>query len=138
MKLFFPVQRATLLIPTPVDGRKDLKHLFILLTDPVTHEKLVLIVSLSSVKKGIPYDNSCVLYPGDHSFISKKSFVDYSRIQIVPADKIVNGVKKGVFQPFETLHTDLFARVCHGLQISERTKPRFLNFYLDWLQAKGS
>ena len=135
--MFLPVQRATVLIPTPINGRPDLKHLFILLTDPITEEQLALIVSLSSVKAGMPYDDSCVLYPGDHSFIRTTSYVDYSRIQIIPVQKIQNGILQGKIQPFEAIQTDVFARICHGLLQSRHTKPKFRAFYQDWLESRG-
>ena len=135
--MFLPVQRATVLIPTPIDGRPDLKHLFILLTDPVTEEQLVLIVNLSSVKPNIPYDESCVLHEGDHTFIRKTSYVDYSRARIVPISQIQNGIKQGKIQPFEAIETDIFARVCYGLLQSRHTKPKLRRFYQDWLEAKG-
>ncbi len=55
MNLFFPVERATLLIPSGTESDPDRKHLFILLNIPITDEKLILLVSLSSIKQGHYY-----------------------------------------------------------------------------------
>lgn len=92
MSLFLPLRRATLLVPSGPENDPDRKHLFILLTDPAddgSGVKAVLMVSLSSIKQGLPYDASCILYPGDHPFVKKESFVVYQKARIEEADKVL-------------------------------------------------
>ncbi len=131
MTLFFPVERATLLIPSGTEQDPDRKHLFILLNNPVTAEKLVLLVSLSSLKPGRPHDPTCIIEPVEtgHGFISKTSFVDYSKAQIEPAEKLTRGVNSGVLIPKETIERELFTRILAGVAQSPRTPHKFKLFY---------
>lgn len=132
MSLFVPFRRATLLIPSGPQHNPDQKHLFILLTDPVQNDaggKDSLLVGISSVKPQMWHDPTCLLYPGDHPFIVKQSFVNYGRARIEDAQKLINGVKQNVFTPRETLDAGIFARVCYGLTESRHTTPKILEFY---------
>lgn len=133
MSLFLPFQRATLLIPSGSESDPDRKHLFILLTNPYPHPdsniKSSLLVSISTLKPNIPFDPACKLYSGDHPFIKHDSYVVYRSARIETADKLINGVNQGVFNHKETLSGEIFARVCHGLTISDFTAPAILKFY---------
>lgn len=130
MSLFIPAKRATVLIPSGPEHDPDRFHLFILLTDPVTEEKLVLIVSVSSVKPGIWHDPTCILETGEHRFITRKSWVDYRTARIEPASKLNTGVHKGIFVAQGTIDPDVFQRICRGLFDSRSCKPKFRDFYL--------
>lgn len=133
MRLFLPLKRATLLVPSGPGSDPDRKHLFILLTDPANDGsgvKAVLMVSLSSIKQGLPYDASCILYPGDHPFVKRESFVVYQKARIEVADKVLRGVKDGKLVPQDPMDSALFARICKGLEDSLLTPPKLLRFYL--------
>lgn len=132
MSLFVPFRRATLLIPSGPEHNPNQKHLFILLTDPVTTatgSKEVLLVGVSSVKQGQYHDPSCLLYPGDHPFLNRESFINYRGARIEDAQKIANGVKQGAFIAKDILSGEIFARVCYGLEQSRHTAPKILAFY---------
>lgn len=133
MSLFLPFKRATLLIPSGPAHEPDRKHLFILLTDPYPHPesniKSVLLVSLSTLNHKLPHDSTCILYPGDHPFIKKESFVSYQKARIEEADKLIRGVTNGILVHRETLDSAIFARVCYGLMQSPLTAPAHLKFY---------
>lgn len=133
MGLFLPLRRATLLVPSGPEGDLARRHLFVLLTDPCSEidggEKCVLLVSLSSVRPQIPHDATCILYPGDHPFVKNESYVVYQRGRIESANKLLDGVSKGVLLPQDTLESAVFARIGKGLEESRRTPPRYLNFY---------
>lgn len=129
MKLFVPVRRATLLVPSgPVDD-PDRKHLFILLTDPQPPDQSTLLVGVASVYDNIPHDPTCYLYPGDHPFIRRQSYINYARARIEPAPKLAEGVKQGLLIPQGTLDAALFARICKGLLESRRTMPKIKKFF---------
>jgi hypothetical protein len=132
MSLFVPFRRATLLVPSGPGGNPDQKHLFILLTNPVPNAangKDVLLVGLSSVRAGGYHDPACLLYPGDHPFLVRQSYVNYRMARIEDAQKLINGVRTGVLAPKEVLAGEIFARVCHGLTESRHTAPKILEFY---------
>ena len=133
MKLFVPFRRATLLVPSGPAHDPDQKHLFILLTDPAQvlgyEDKHSLLVGVATMHAGIPHDPACKLHAGDHSFIKHKSFVFYAGARIEASQKLVDGVKRGIFSHQGMLAEDIFARVCHGLTLSRSTTPKILAFY---------
>ena len=128
--MFFVVRRATLLIPSGTVDDPERRHLFICLTDPVNEERDTLLVSVSSVRPGLPHDSTCRLFAGDHPFIRHDSFVAYRLMRIEPAAALERGVQNGVLLPREILDGGLFARVCKGLTESRFVTPAILDFYL--------
>ncbi len=130
MTLFIPAKRATVLIPSGPAHDPSRMHLFILLTDPVTDRHLVLFVSVSSVKFGCWHDPTCLLEVGDHPFIKMTSWVDYRTTEIEEAQKILNGLRAGLFVPMGTIDPSVFLRICEGLMFSNHVKPKFREFYL--------
>jgi hypothetical protein len=130
MSLFLPLKRATLLVPSGTQEDKERKHLFVLLTDPHGDgEKCVLMVSLSTIRRGIPHDPTCILYQGDHPFVRNDSYVVYQRARIEPAESLLRGVKDGKLIAHDTMDGAVFARICKGLEESRLTPPKLLDFY---------
>lgn len=121
MSLFLALRRATLLIASGPQNDLERKHLFILLHDPVEDGsaiKRVSMVSLSSVKVGTPHDPTCILFPGEHPFVTRRSFVYYSGARIEDANKLLKGIKDGIFIAHEPrtdghggIHQDLPRRI---------------------------
>lgn len=119
--MFIPARRATVLVPSGTAQQPNLKHLFILVTDPHGEPKVVIIVSISSVKPNAHYDPTCSLYQGDHPFINRDSFVAYRTAQIIEVSKLVNGVAKGILVPRDPIDGGIFARICQGILDSRFT-----------------
>lgn len=131
--MFLPLKRATLLVPSGPAGNLDQKHLFILLTDPQvieSEDRQVLMVSISTIRPGIPHDAACVLYAGDHPFVKHRSYVVYQKPRLEAADTLLRGVKSRALVPHDPIDSSIFARICKGLEESRQTPPRFLRFYL--------
>ncbi len=127
--MFFVVKRATVLVPSGPTNDPDRKHLFIFLTDPVGHEREVLMVPIASVRPGYPHDSTCLLYKGDHPFIRGDTYVNYQYCRIEPAGKIEIGVKNGLFVPRDPLDSAVFARVCKGIEESRFVAQKILDLY---------
>lgn len=128
--MFFVARRATLLVPSGPANAPDRKHLFICLTDPIGKARETLLVSVSSVQPNAPHDSTCVLYPGDHPFVRRDSFVAYWHSRIETADALTRGVKDGVLIPHDILESGVFARVCLGVEQSRHLAPRYRAFYV--------
>lgn len=132
MSLFLPLKRTTLLIPSGPHGDQDRKHLFILLTDPHADESgqtRVLMVSLSTVRPGVPHDPTCVLYAGDHPFVKFDSYVVYQKARLEETEKVLEGVKNGQLLPQDPMEGAVFARICKGLEESRLTPAKLRTFY---------
>jgi hypothetical protein len=141
VSLFLPLRRASILIPSGPEGDQERKHLFILLTDPYKNinmdDSWILMVSLSTIRTGVPHDPTCILYVGDHPFIKHESYVFYQKARLENADKILRGIKSGQLIPQDPIDRSVFARVCKGLQESRLTPPKYLDFYLKATDQSG-
>ena len=141
MKPFLPFRRATLRVPSGTAHDPDQKHLFIILTDPAQvldyDEKHSLLVGVTTIHTGIPYDPACEFHAGDHPFIRHKSYADYACARIEPSRKIIDRVKKGMFSAQAILAEDLFARVCDGIAQSRFAAPKILSFYAAVQKSKS-
>lgn len=131
--MFWVARRATLLIPSGPAHDPERKHLFVLMTDPVsvTHgeSEKVLLVGVATLNRKLPHDATCVLYPEDHPFIKRESYVNYRFARIEEAAMLTKGVGSGLLIPKETVAVEIFARVAKGLVESRHTTPRVLRFY---------
>lgn len=127
--MFFVTRRATVLVPSGTLSQPDLKHLFILLNNPVDQKRLVLLVSISTVRPGRPHDPACLLYPGDHPFIKVDSYVVYRKARIEEADKIERGVTGQILVPREPMDAAIFVRICEGVLVSRHTEPAIKTFF---------
>lgn len=129
MSQWSPQLGATLSMPSGPAHDPAVPHLFICLTDPVGDDKLVLMVCVTSVKDGVPYDESCILEYQEHDSITHKSWVFYRAAKITSLEKIMNGIAKGVFRPREPVSDEVFEKIEQGLKMSPFTSPRNLNFF---------
>ena len=78
---------------------------------------------ISSLKPDRPHDPTCIIRPHEtnHDFISRVSFVDYSKARIEPENKLSSGVERGILIPRGTIERELFDRILAGLNLSPRT-----------------
>lgn len=130
--MFAVVKRATLLIPSGSINRPDLKHLAILLTNPIGPAKQILTVTVSTLRGNKFDDHTCIINAGEHDFIKQPSFVAYwaCRCDCVES-QILNGISSKMFTPMQPLKEDVFARVIAGVEKSAHTKPFAKKFLKD-------
>lgn len=117
---------ATLLMPSGNEG----DHLFIALNDPCQFEgygsnPCVLLVNLSSVRAGVPYDATCVLGAGEHEFVRHPSFVFYRNARIETVNHVLRLVEQGRFKPQVAMPAEVLQRIKSGLFASPHTKREF-------------
>jgi len=127
--IFIPARRTTLFLPSGPRSAPNQEHLFILLTDPIPPDNDVLVVNISSVNKDFYHDPTCLLYPGDHSFVTRKSYINYRYAEIRSATKLANGATKGTFKPLEMVDEIIFARICKGVEDSRHTPLKAKKFF---------
>lgn len=128
--MFLVTRRATVLVPSGTEDQPDLKHLFILLNDPVSDQRLVLMVSISTIRLNRFHDTCCLLGPGDHPFIRKDSFVLYSKARIESVRTLEEGVRRQLLVPKEPMDGAIFARICEGV-LNSRHTPREIKLFFE-------
>ncbi len=124
--MFVPLPKATLLVATPKSGNQNLKHLFIILTNPVNNE--IITVNLSTCKTKF-YDKSCILNKGDHPFIKHKSYIAYHHSKILTITKL----KSMTIKQLQPVSDNVFQRIISGLLQSKQTPNKIKQFYIDFI-----
>lgn len=127
------VQGGTVLVP----NLDDIKHLHIVLCDPQNLtgylDRSCLLVSATTIRPKVPYDESCILREGDHEFIKHDSYVYYKQISSAHTEKsILKNINSNIYVPKSPLSIDIMKRVLNGLRESDFVSPWILNdFYFD-------
>lgn len=88
-----------------------------------------LLVSISSYRDDETCGETCILNPGDHEFIQRKSFVVYRRCQITETAALLRGLRDGKLVPREPMDADIFEDICEGLLSSIFTPRKFIEYF---------
>jgi hypothetical protein len=91
-------------------------HLWIVLSKPELDEKHVLIANLTSWRSD--KDQACVLGPGDHPYIRKKTCVNYADSRIVAAETIARLIQSGHVEKGTPVSLQLLERIREGAMLS--------------------
>ncbi len=86
-------------------------HLWIVITRP-TKEREVVIVNVTSWRSLA--DPTCVLQPGDHQFVRRKSYIEYRRAKRVSVDEIRVLLNSGGCVEYDTASPSLLERILDG------------------------
>jgi len=105
-------------------------HLKIVITDP-DPDNMVLVVSVSTIYQGAFHDNSCEIFPGDHSFIKNPSYVSYQYAMELDAVKILDEKFKGYIIQKEDVSLELLERMQRGARLS-KFLPVYLKKYFEY------
>lgn len=134
MTAWVACRRATLLVPSGPLHDPGRKHLHVVLTDPAVDGSgaLVLVVSICSIPDSKIYDPSCTLFPGEHPFISRHSYVAYNFAQLVDATQLEAKVAAGQFAAKPLMDEKVFRHITEGLMDSPQTALR----YKKWLSLR--
>lgn len=117
------LQKDTFLI------RRDLEcdhHLWIVISKTDAAQDTVVIVNLTSYRDD--KDLTCVITPGEHPRVSRKSLVMYSGARLAPRDKLNEGLRVGIILPQSQITENLLDRIIEGFQGSPHTSIEVLEF----------
>lgn len=125
-------RRATLLIPSGPNHDPSRNHLHIVLNDPYpdhTHLPKVLVVSVTGIPNTNLYDPSCSLFPGEHPFVVKPSYVIYKFSKLMDPGVLDAKVRAKEYAAKPLVNEKLYAHIVTGLRDSLQTEPRLLKFF---------
>ena len=100
-------------------------HLHIFLSDYSGDPPQTIIVNITSWRENS--DETCIIQPGEHPFIRKKSVVLYGKASIIKVSNVEYLKRQGKQQ--ETISNKLLSKMCAGLCKSKRTSKRVKEFY---------
>lgn len=116
-----------ILIPS---GPSNYKHLFTILFDPIVLPSVgqkphTLSVSITTLRENLPYDDACVLEPGEHPFIKHRSYVDYRHTRIDSAEHLEKLITSGYVIQKESCSLVLINKIISGALKSNRISREF-------------
>lgn len=104
-------------------------HLFIEMTAPLGPDEEVLLLSISTIHEGVPYDESCVLNAEEHEFIKHPSYIRYDKPYFLTVKQIQNGIRAQRLKPKSMVSESVYKRICAGLRTSLQVSPKARRFF---------
>ena len=94
------------------------RHLRIVITDSNEQNEFLTVVIDTLRSKS--QDISCIIEPGEHSFIKVRSFVNYHYAKVLNFTHVFNGLHKGVLVRKEDISDELLKRIQDGAKKTNR------------------
>jgi hypothetical protein len=110
-------------------GQKE--HLWALLTRPDKRGEVV-VVNFSTAIRG--WDNSCVVAPGEHPFVTRQCYARYGDSKKIPLEAITKGLVSGIISQHKSVSSELLQRLRKGALVSEDTTPEIIRAIEDDIQ----
>ena len=107
-------------------NRYAIEHLWIVVTEPDGNPQQVVMVNLTSERAGS--DSTVTLSPGDHSFITKKTVVNYSDARLVETGNLIALVALNREAKKDDCNAALLARIQQGMLVSEFTPNKIKSY----------
>ena len=115
---------SSILIPSGPSGN----HLHVILNDPARFDGYppdqCVLVGVSTIRKA-PYDDTLIIDPGRHPFITNQSYVVYRHARLDSSNKINSHVASQYFIPMESVDDQLLQEITEGVYESRHT-PNFI------------
>ncbi|MES0492072.1 MAG: hypothetical protein ABUK01_18940 [Leptospirales bacterium] len=104
------------------------KHLRFIITEP-DPEQNILAVNLTTLRNTGREDMSCIILPGEHSFIRKESYIAYKYAEELSIIKILQQSMESSIIFMEDINQDLLIRVQNGAKISLLLPVKFRKYF---------
>jgi hypothetical protein len=103
-------------------------HLFVLLLDPEKYTQNTIIIPVDTLRSD-KQDKTTILDPGDHDFITARSFLNYSRAKIYSIKNIEQMIKDGKAKLKPPMKSEILCKIIDGLRKSDHTPQEVLTMY---------
>jgi hypothetical protein len=90
-------------------------HLWVVISDPSASSNLV---AVSFTSQRIDKDQSCVILPGEHPFVTHESVILYAGARVVPESAIFAAVHAGVLKFHSRVSQRLLAKIRKGAAVT--------------------
>lgn len=101
-------------------------HLYVVLTEPAGNPPRVAIANMTSTYVA---DKTVILEIGDHPFITKTSYINYSEATVVPVEQLQNIVEEDpAARHRRDCSPELLKRIRDGVNTSEFVTPKFQKY----------
>lgn len=124
------------LITTNTDSRGySVMHLHILILDGEEYTQNTIVVQINTFDSE-RQDQTTFLHPGEHEFITKKSFVVYKRSRIRSTRDIQRNIDDGIAIPKDRFDDKIVERIQEGIMRSPHTPLEVKDAYSRYMFRK--
>lgn len=117
-----------------LSGGNPIPHLWFIVTDPDPATRLCAMVSLTTLKND--KDQTVVLHPSEHPFMTQTSSVFFSGAIVVDVQKIEARVAEGKVKPHRSCSPKLLKLLQQGMTASPFTPKKVVAFCKEALKPK--
>lgn len=119
------------LIETNLDGGGHIKHhLFVIILECNADTGETIMVNIETIRSA-KADQTVVLGQGDHEFINRPSYVNYSRAKVISLVDLQEKISHGSAIPREPMNEEVTRRICEGVSRSRFIPLGIREIYLD-------
>lgn len=104
-------------------------HLFTVLFSE-NNEGNVLIAPFTTQRHPF-FDKSCIIEPGEHSFINEASYINYYFCESLKPADLMSGINSGIYKIKDPVSSILLQKIQNGYRISEEVRKYI---YKEWPQ----
>ena len=98
--------------------RHQKNHLWIVCSDPAQCSENILLLKSNTWKNKPGVFGHCLLRPGDHEFINRKSYINYNDERLHSLSTLKRKDKEGRFTPKEDVSVKILKRIHKGARQS--------------------
>lgn len=109
--------------------RPDFGHVHVVITSVNQHTGAFLCVPIDTWINAKLSDSTVILSVGDHTFISKKSFMNYEEAKILNIDILERLMACGDAKKMDPINSTLLIKIQHGVKKSDHSKKGIIEFY---------
>lgn len=91
-------------------------HLIVLISDPSQDQTRVVTGNFTSWRAD--KDQSCIIVPGEHRFVTRRSCVHYAEDRLITIEQYERFLETGAIVPHDRVNADLLRRILAGAAIS--------------------
>lgn len=133
---YIPGRGHTLLIPSGTSNDPDKKHLFVIVTE-CSQDGGHLLVNFSTIREGVYFDPACIVEPGEHPFITVRSYIEYRLARRDMAIHLQRCVDGWLFQKKDDCDQALLNKISAGVAQSIHISKSMRAYYESVVNSKN-
>jgi hypothetical protein len=109
-------------------------HLFVVILETHKNNDKTIIIPLCTIRANRYYDDTVVILPGEHDFVTDPTFADYYEARIVTEEQLDEMIQNGIARIRRPdLSEDLYNRIRDGIRRTDNIHPFIESHYMDYL-----
>jgi hypothetical protein len=110
-------------------GGLEKRHLRIIISNPDEYNEFLVVSVTTWYDCRTRQDSSCILEAGCHSFITHKSWVDFSRTRSMSFTEVFNGLQRRLLIKIEDMNEEIIKKIQAAAKKSDYIPTELYHFF---------